>query len=163
MTQKTLFTGILCFVCGLLLGYATSIWAIQDHDERRKRLKRNSENDDDDDVRILRKEFEKEIHRLFDKLDAIHQQIQSNKKTKHNSCDEDSSDETDYPLECFYDTAEIFKDEIDEQDDCQQIDEMFESDSADVQYIYDYLKQKVSKNPNDTEMLWRLSKAAHLL
>nr|XP_046919093.1 regulator of microtubule dynamics protein 1-like [Dermatophagoides farinae] len=164
MTRKTLMTGILCFVCGILLGYATSI-LINDNDLKEKQRKRRKRNDDDDDdVRTFRIEFEKEIHRLYDKLDAIQQQLKANnKKIKHNSR-EDSSDETDYQPEQFYDTIEIFKDEINEQDDdYSRIDEMFENDSVDVQYISDYLKQKLLKNPNDVETLWRLSKATHLL
>ncbi|XP_027197962.2 regulator of microtubule dynamics protein 1-like [Dermatophagoides pteronyssinus] len=164
MSRKTLFTGILCFVCGMLIGYATSLLTTNDDDHVRKRLKRNL-SDNNDLVKTLRKDFEKEIHVLYEKLDAIHQELQLNKNKKiNNKRNSDiSSDETDQ-AECFYDTAEIFKDEIDEQkNDYQQIDDMFENDSIDVQYIYDYIKQKVSKDPNDAEMLWRHSKAAHLL
>ena len=107
MSRKTLFTGILCFVCGMLIGYATSLLTTNDDDHVRKRLKRNL-SDNNDLVKTLRKDFEKEIHVLYEKLDAIHQELQLNKNKKiNNKRNSDiSSDETDQ-AECFYDTAEM--------------------------------------------------------
>ena len=107
MSRKTLFTGILCFVCGILIGYATSHLTTNDDDHVRKRLKRNL-SDNNDLVKTLRKDFEKEIHVLYEKLDAIHQELQlsKNKKINNKRNSDISSDETDQ-AECFYDTAEM--------------------------------------------------------